>query len=429
MNQWVSFPTRAALGVGLLCLSAGSDPAGATSKSDLPFVLGSKHVVLETPTQVSPPAIQFNGQDIHLAWFERNGAANHNEVKLARMAATGQAAPTVTVNRNGQGPAAIHQAPGLAVGREGFVYVTWSASTPSANGGGGMFASDLLLARSKDGGTTFLDPTVVNDDGKPISHSFEDVMVGPTENVYVSWLDGRAKDRSGAAALCACSQDEGNSIGPNVVIDNMACPCCRPAVATAPDGQVWVAWRKTFEGNVRDIVVAHSSDQGRHFSAPLLVSRDGWVFDACPHRGPSVGFDDKGRLYVAWYTEGTDEQPRVYMAASDDQARTFSDPLPLHVSPTSLPDHLSMAVHPDGLVVVVWEEVTGVRKRVVMRTSVDRGMTFGPRQMLSDGSKAEHPTAAVHPDGTVAIAWTEHQFPNNKIVMQRGRFNLKETQK
>jgi hypothetical protein len=49
--------------------------------------------------------------------------------------------------------------------------------------------------------------------------------------------------------------------------------------------------------------------------------------------------------------------------------------------------------------------------------------------MLSDGSKAEHPTAAVHPDGTVAIAWTEHQFPNNKIVMQRGRFNLKETQK
>ena len=88
-----------------------------------------------------------------------------------------------------------------------------------------------------------------------------------------------------------------------------------------------------------------------------------------------------------------------------------------------------MAVHPDGLVIVVWEEVTGVRKRVVMRTSVDRGMTFGPRQVLSDSSKAENPTAAVHSDGTAAIGWTEHQFPNNKIVMQQGRFNLKELQK
>jgi hypothetical protein len=292
-----------------------------------------------------------------------------------------------------------------------------------------MFASDLLLARSKDGGATFLEPTVVNDDGKAISHSFEDVLVGATENIYVSWLDGRAKDRSGAAALFACSQDQGKSVGANVVIDGMACPCCRPTVATAPDGNVWVAWRKTFEGNVRDIVVAYSSDQGRHFSAPILVSPDGWVFDACPHRGPSLAFDRTGRLYVAWYTEGTDEQPRIFIAASDDQGRTFSDPLPLHASPTSLPDHLSMAVHPDGLVIVVWEEVTGVRKRVVMRTSVDRGMSFGPRQVLSDSSKAENPTAAVHSDGTVAIGWTEHQFPNNKIVMQQGRFNLKELQK
>lgn len=427
MKQWIVFLAGAVFGAGSFCLPASSNPAGVEPRSDPPFVLESKQVVLETPTQISPPAIQFNGQDIHLAWFEKNGAAN--QVKLARMAATGQTAPAVLVNRDGQGAAAIHQAPGLAVGREGSVYVTWSASTASTNPAAGMFASELLLARSKDGGATFLEPTVVNDDAKPISHSFENVLVGPTENIYLSWLDGRAKDRSGAAALFACSQDQGKSVGANVVIDGMACPCCRPAVATAPDGEVWVAWRKTFEGNVRDIVVAHSSDHGRHFSAPILVSRDGWVFDACPHRGPSLAFDRNGRLYVAWYTEGTDEQPRIYIAVSDDRGRTFSDPLPLHASPNSLPDHLSMVVHPDGLVVVVWEEVTGVRKRVVMRTSTDRGMTFGPRQTLSDGSKAEHPTAAVHSDGTVAIGWTEHQFPNNKIVLQQGRFNLKESQK
>jgi hypothetical protein len=423
MRRHVGFLVGILLGTGLLC-GPGADIPARASESDASFQLGLKHIVLETPTQISPPAIQFNRQGtIHLAWFEKKGATN--DLKLVRMTGGDQAfAPAVVANREGQGPAAVHQAPGLAVDADGSVYVTWSAAN---NAAGGMFASDLLLARSTDGGVTFPEPTVVNDDGKPISHTFEDILIGPGGNVYLSWLDGRAKDRSGAAALFACSQDHGRSVGRNVVIDGMACPCCRPAVATAPNGDVWVAWRKTFEGNVRDIVLAHSSDKGLRFSAPILVSRDGWVFDACPHRGPSLAFDRGGRLYVGWYTEGVDEQPRIYVAASDDNGTTFSNPVALHDSPTSLPDHLRIAVHPDGLVVAVWEEVTGVRKRVAMRVSLDRGRTFGPRQILSDGSKAENPTAAVHPNGTVAIGWTEHAFPNNKIVVQQGRFHLRAT--
>jgi hypothetical protein len=387
--------------------------------------LDPKHIVLETSTQISPPAVQFSGPDsIHLAWFEKKDTAN--EVKLTQIAAGGKSpASAVTVNNQGQGSAALHQAPGLAVGPEQSLYVTWS--TPNS-GSGGMFASDLLLARSPDGGRTFLEPAVVNDDGKPISHTFEDVLIGPDGNVYLSWLDGRDKDRSGAAALFACSEDQGKSVEKNVVIDGMACPCCRPTVATAPNGEVWVAWRKTFEGNVRDIVVARSSDKGRRFSEPILVSRDGWVFDACPHRGPSLAFDREGRLYVGWYTEGVDEQPRIYVATSDDYGKTFSNPVALHTAPTSLPDHLRIGVHPDGLLVAVWEEVTGVRKRVAMRVSMDRGRSFGPRQILSDGSKAEHPTVAVHSNGAVAIGWTEHAFPNNKIVVQQGRFRLTESQ-
>jgi hypothetical protein len=183
-----------------------------------------------------------------------------------------------------------------------------------------------------------------------------------------------------------------------------------------------VAWRKTFEGNVRDIVVAHSTDGGQTFSPPTVVSRDGWVFDACPHRGPSIAFDGRGRLYIGWYTEGRDEQPQLYITTSDDQGATFSPPVPLHSGTTSLPDNLHMAVHPDGLVALVWEEVTGVRKRVVMRLSEDRGQRFGPLLTVSSGSKAEHPTVAIHDSGKVAIGWTEHAFPHNKIMVQQGQW-------
>jgi hypothetical protein len=195
-------------------------------------------------------------------------------------------------------------------------------------------------------------------------------------------------------------------------------------LAMAPNGELWVAWRKTFDGNVRDVVVARSVDGGNTFSAPKRVHHDGWVFSACPHRGPSIGFDRYGRLYIGWYTEGTDEQPRLYVATSDDQGNTFSTPVPLHTSTTSLPDQLRMAVHPDGAVVAVWEEITGVRKRTVMRVSMDRGSSFGPVHTLSEGAKAESPTVAIHRDGTVALSWTEHAWPNNRIMFQRGRLNV-----
>jgi len=263
----------------------------------------------------------------------------------------------------------------------------------------------------------------VNDDGLAISHIFEHVIAGNNGEVFVAWLDGRNKDRSGSAILFACSRDHGATVDKNLVLDGMACPCCRPMLAQASDGSLWAAWRKTFEGNVRDIVIAHSTDQGRTFSPPTVVSRDGWVFDACPHRGPSIAFDGRGRLYIGWYTEGKDEQPRLFISTSDDQGATFSAPVALHNATTSLPDNLHMAVHPDGRVVAVWEEVTGVRKRVVMRVSDDRGQTFSPMQTLSSGSKAEHPTVAIHDSGTVALGWTEHAFPYNRIIVQQGQLS------
>jgi hypothetical protein len=265
----------------------------------------------------------------------------------------------------------------------------------------------------------------VNDDGLPISHGFEDLAVGANGAVYVSWLDGRDKekgDKSGSGVFFARSSDGGRTLSPNLKVDSMSCPCCRTKISVAPDGDLYVSWRKVIGGNVRDIVVSRSADLGKTFSPPSLVNKDDWNFPACPHRGPSVGFDRKGRLYEVWYTEGSDEQPRVLFAVSDDKGKTFSTPLSLHTGMTSLPDHPKMAVHPDGLVLVVWEAVTGVRQRVVMRTSVDRGMTYTPVQTLTDGAKAYNPAVSINNKGGVAIAWNERVFPNNLIVLQTGRF-------
>lgn len=398
----------------------------ASEPRQAPIELTSPAKVVERTAPLSPPALAWSedGSSLQVAWFEQGQGAI--QLKLARVGRDDQSiSDALRIDPDHLPPAAIHQAPGLATGHKGAVYVTWSSKITAP---GALFASDLQLAGSPDSGHGMRQPQQVNDDHKPISHSFEDVVAGDNQSVYVAWLDGRHGDRSGAGIQFAASHDGGASMGGNITIDGMACPCCRPSVATAPDGTVWVAWRKTFDGNVRDIVVASSSDQGRHFSPPTLVHKDGWVFDACPHRGPSLAFDRDGRLYVGWYTEGVDEQPRIFVSTSDDRGQTFSAPVSLHTTATSLPDHLHMAVHPAGAVLAVWEEVTGVRKRVVMRVSTDRGRTFGPEQTLSDGTKAEHPTVALHPNGSVAIGWMEHAFPHNRIVVRQGRVHLEAQQ-
>jgi hypothetical protein len=353
-----------------------------------------------------------------VTWFEKQ--EGEAKVKVARVEGTAVSAAT-QVNRDGEGPGAVHQSPGVAVGAGSDLYVTWS---PANRTPGAMFASDLRVARSGDGGRTFETPVPVNDDGLPISHTFEDVAAVTEGDVYLTWLDGRNKERSGAGILFARSTDHGRSIERNLQIDGMACPCCRPMLAMAPDGQLWVAWRKVFDGNVRDIVIAKSADRGRSFDRPLLVRKDNWVFTACPHRGPSLAFDRFGRMYIGWYTEGTDEQPRLFVATSDDQGNTFTDPVSLHLSTTSVPDQLRMAVHPDGAVVAVWEELTGVRKETVMRISMDRGRSFGPLKRLSTAAKAEHPTVAIDRNGGVALSWAEHTFPMNRLLLQQGQLDL-----
>ncbi|MBX3236388.1 MAG: exo-alpha-sialidase [Nitrospiraceae bacterium] len=402
----------------LLWLSPG--PAQAESPSIPDVTLAPAQVVAAGPIAFSPPSLQYDAAGtLHVVWQEKPDS--QGLVKSLRLAgASRRPDDPVQVSSVGLGPDALHQAPAVTVGGEDQVFVSWSTANRAA---GAMFASDLRVASSRDGGRSFSPPVLVNDDGLPIAHTFDDILRGPEQDLYVMWLDGRGKDRSGAAVQFACSRDGGATFSPNLTVDGMACPCCRPMLAAAPDGSLWAAWRKTFDGHVRDIVVAQSTDRGRTFGSPRLVHEDHWVFSACPHRGPSLGFDRRGRLYVAWYTEGTDEQARIYLAVSDDQAKSFTEPILLHTSTNSLPDNLRMAVHPEGMVAAVWEEVTGVRKRVVLRLSLDRGKTFGAVLPLSAGTKAEHPTVAIHPSGTFALAWTEHVFPTNKIVVQEGRID------
>jgi hypothetical protein len=193
--------------------------------------------------------------------------------------------------------------------------------------------------------------------------------------------------------------------------------CCRIDVATGPGEAVAVAWRKVFPGSIRDMVLGMSRDGGRSFGTAAPVHADRWKIAACPHRGGSVAMDGRGRVYLAWYTEGSDGQPRMLFAASQ-HGRRFVAPTRLNTSVGSVPDHVRLAADAHGRVVIVWEDATAVRRRVLLRYSGEGGRTLSAPQVLSEAIKAYAPDVASAPNGDFVVAWHEEQFPGLKTMVQ-----------
>jgi hypothetical protein len=360
------------------------------------------------------PSVEIDDEGrISLAWMEEN--KDLRTVFYARIEKPeGPIGVPVTVNQRTEAPYMRQESPALAVVGDD-VFLTWALTHPKVTSDK-PFSNELRLSRSKDGGKTFLPSIVVNDDEQVIGHSFDSIHTTPDGALYVAWIDGR-EGKKEPGTFVTRSTDHGRTVEKNLKVDEDTCLCCRTSLTTGLDGILYVAWRKVLPDDVRETVVARSTDGGNTFSSPVIVGHDKWVFPGCPHRPASIGTDRLGRLYVVWYTEGVDETPAVFLAYSDDRGATFSPKQKLNVSKGTFPDHPHMAVDSDGRLVIVWEEQSPVRREVVMSLSLDRGQTFSAPQKLNE-KKGQTPSLSINAKGLAALAWMEHAMPAHRMVVQ-----------
>ena len=265
-------------------------------------------------------------------------------------------------------------------------------------------ASALRFARSEDNGRTWSTPISVNDDSTFGSHNFHALHAMSDGSLYVAWLDGRLGK---STVYVTRSRDGGRTWSANQRVGaGEACPCCRTSIAAASDGTVYLAWRAVLPGNVRDIVIARSTDGGVTWSTPVRAHADEWVFDGCPHAGPSMQVDGAGRVHIAWWT-GREGAAGAYYARSDDGARTFSEPVALGVAAFSRPAHVQLALSGNETVVAAWDDGTLETPRVRLRVSRDGGKSFGPATDASEeGRAAGFPVVGTVGD-SVVVAWSE----------------------
>jgi BNR repeat-like domain len=276
---------------------------------------------------------------VYLAWVN-HGPQNQADVMLARYTSDGQLQNSAVLVNTEPGAATAWRGdpPTVTVAPDNTVLVGWTARDKSESG----HASTLFVSASRDRGKTFDRPIKVNDDSKPAVHGMHSLAVGQDGRIYVAWLDernitpmpmndmkmdpskGGHHMESNRELFLAYSTDDGRTFSANQRIATDVCPCCKTALAIGPDGHVYVSWRQVLPGDFRHIAVAGSTDGGKTFSTPVIVSDDQWVLKGCPVSGAGLSVDGAGKLRVLWYAGAENTQPGIYWSESQDGGRSFS---------------------------------------------------------------------------------------------------------
>lgn len=300
--------------------------------------------------------------------------------------------------------------PQVATGPDGSIHALY---TVGRDVGARFPVSALRYARSADGGASWSVPISVNEGEAFGSHNFHALLVGADGAVYASWL---TSVQGASGVWLRVSRDGGRTWAPSRPIHTApTCPCCRTALALGPDGTLYAAWRKIFDGDVRDVVVMASRDGGGTWEAPVKPRDDGWVFPGCPHAGPSLKVDAAGAVHVAWWT-GKAGEAGVWYARSTDGGRSWT-PTAIAVGERASPAHVQLALAEGGTVLVAWDDGTAALPGVLLRASRDGGGTFAaPRRVSAPGVAATFPVLGVHHD-SLTVAWTQTADSTYRAMM------------
>jgi hypothetical protein len=309
------------------------------------------------------------------------------------------------------------------------IYAVWNASDPRHN------MANMVRFAAYDSQTEKWGKTLtVNDDVAPSTHTFHGAAVAPDGIVYVAWLDRRELPVSNAdgypegglktghqnikgtvALYLASSRDQGKTFQRNVRVAGNVCPCCRAAIGFSK-GNVLVAWRSVEKGDIRDISISISSDQGKHWSEPKNISRDNWNITGCPQVGPTIA-SAGDRTYLAWYTDG-EGGPGTFLISTVDGGRSFSTKRKVSASANSQPflagsenaavlvfrgpsegesvssNHDSVGKHDDSS-----------SSAVFICSLKPDGSVAGPIRVPLTKGVVAYPLAALANDGLITISW------------------------
>jgi hypothetical protein len=229
--------------------------------------------------------------------------------------------------------------------------------------------------------------------------STEKTLVSNGNRVYAVWIDFRdSKGYWETDVYLAMSGDGGTTFGQNVRVNSAPIGAAhRNAAVLAVDqrsGNIYVAWAKGY-GRESDIYFARSIDGGNSFEYEFRISEEPSVTYQV---APSVAVDNQGIVYVVWRDHrngggrgvpssspfsGSD----IYIAKSTNAGATFGENIKVTAGyGPRLQDRPVVDVDDANTIYIAWEdgdERFDGDARIRVTSSTDGGVRFGPERVVS----------------------------------------------
>ena len=302
-----------------LCLTAVVAFAACSPGPESPGLESPAVEIFELDSPVGlysfAPGLTTVDGELVLSWLERTeteAAGQQHQLLVSRRGSDGWTQPAWVASGT-DFFANWADTPAVAVADDGTLFAHWLAKTDEDT-----YAYSIFLARSADGGESWIPLGPLNDDETPTEHGFVS-YVPEGEGVRAFWLDGRQMGDGGDMALRTAWI--GEEVGPSEVLDERVCECCSTAATRTPEGAVAVFRDRSAE-EIRDIGVVRQV--AGSWTTTATVANDDWRIEGCPVNGPEVAALEK-RVAVAWFTAGG-SGPKVQVAFSEDGGESFSPP-------------------------------------------------------------------------------------------------------
>lgn len=363
------------------------------------------------------PFLSATRDGVLLSWLEPVPGGKVFALRFARYRDGGWSEPKTIVQRD---DLFVNWAdfPSIVEDEKGTLFAHWLQKS-----GKGTYAYDVKMSASADGGATWGEPFLLNRDGTQSEHGFVSLAALPGGGVGATWLDGRKMagggdheegHDAGDMTLRYARVAANGTLSADVEIDPRTCECCATGMTTATAGPV-IVYRDRSPAEIRDISLVRYT--GGTWTQPAPVREDGWKIAGCPVNGPQVDAAGDG-LAIAWFTE-SGQQPRVYVAFSEDGGATLGNPIVVDDGkPAGRVDVLMLD---GGKALVTWLEQTTGGAELRARSVAPGGVE--PSAKIADTTTARGAgfarTARSGPD--VFFAWTEQTPSGKKVHVARRR--------
>jgi hypothetical protein len=423
-------------------LAAGAFVRGQDATGDRPAIV---RLAVEGRANAAP-SIAARGAFVAVAWSGTASGSGDVFLAVSRDGGASFAAPVQVNDQRGEARNGGEMPPRVALvdasrpTTDPDIVVVWRARTP---------VTSIRYARSRDGGRTFSPAMSLQSPDAVGERGWQTATVGPDGRVHAVWLDHRGLATSGQGAAAAHAHHnasvvdgaamaqrsglyyaslEAGGAGTPATERELAkgvCYCCKTALAAAPGGALYAAWRHVYTGNIRDIAFVTSRDGGRTFEAPTRVSEDQWQLAGCPDDGPAMAIDRTGAAHVVWPTViGGDTPQGALFHASTRDGRTFTPRVRIPAPASPKPSHPQIVIGDDGRLVVAWDEnVDGARRAVMAVGAAQTGAATFSSPIVLD-LPSDSPRAAVYPalaiaESHVVAAWTSGSGDTSAIAVRR----------